>query len=148
MPENNHFSDWKKFPAVEDAYPNIRDYILESAKNCGVNLKKILKLELGVEEIVINVIHYAYKDGGDILVKVIDDAENHHFILELIDFGTPFNPLKKIDQRSIDKSAIEKRKIGGFGIAFTKKIFAALNYSFEKFEGKEANHLTLVFNKD
>ena len=141
-------SDWKRFPAVEDAYETIRDYILEAAQSYGVNLKKILKLELGVEEIVINIIHYAYETDGDILVKVIDDKEKNQFVLDLIDFGTPFNPLEKIDPRSIDNSAIEKRKIGGFGIAFTKKTFAELNYSFEKFEGKDANHLTLVFNKE
>lgn len=140
-------SDWKRFPAVKDAYESIRDFILETAENYGVDLKKILKLELGVEEIVINIIHYAYETEGDILVKVNDDKENNQFILELIDFGTPFNPLEKVDPRSIDKSKLEDREIGGFGIAFTKKTFASLEYNYEIFDGQNANHLTLFFNK-
>ena len=146
MPEND-LLNWRKFPAVEESYEEIRDYILDAAENYGVNAKNILRLELGVEEVVINVIHYAYEKDGNIFVKVSDDKENNQFILDLVDFGKPFNPLKKVDPRSVDKSNLEERKIGGFGIAFIKKKFAALEYNYENYNGKNANHLTLAFKK-
>ncbi len=145
MQEN--LSEWKKFPASEDAYESIKDFILDAAKNFNVKQEKILRLELGIEEIVINIIHYAYKDGGDIFVKVYDDETQNIFYFELADYGTPFNPLEKIDPRSVDKSEIQDRKIGGFGIAFVKKTFVNLSYAYENFQGQKANHLTLGFKK-
>ncbi|MBQ7704548.1 MAG: ATP-binding protein [Selenomonadaceae bacterium] len=145
MQEN--FSGWKKFPATEDAYENIRDFIIDAAKNFNVQKENLLRLELGIEEIVINIIHYAYKDGGDIFVKVYDDEPQNIFYFELADYGTPFNPLDKIDPRSIDKSEIQDRKLGGFGIAFVKKTFVNLSYAYEDFQGQKANLLTLGFIK-
>lgn len=140
---------WKKFPAKDSAYEDIRDFIITAAVRAGVGKKRILKLELGFEEAVVNVISYAY-DGndGDIFIKVTDDIDGKNFILELADYGKPFNPLEKNDPRAEDKSQIEERQIGGLGISFMKKTFAALDYSNKLFRGKEANCLKLVFKKD
>lgn len=137
------FSTWQKFPALESSYEKIRDFILDAAKIAGVHDQCLLKLELGIEELVINVIHYAYEDGGNIFIKT--RVEDNFFIFEIADFGVPFNPLEKIDPRSIDTSKIENRKIGGFGIAFAKKIFEDLRYEFKNFGAQNANLLFLKF---
>ena len=136
-------NDWKKFRAEEKEYANIRDYIMARAEEAGINERDRLRLELGVEEVVINVIHYAYEDGGDLYVRTsIDDGK---FTIELVDHGIPFNPLEKHDERAVDTSDIEDRKLGGFGIEFMRKKFSKVEYSDEPFMGKRANRLSMTF---
>ena len=138
-------ADWQKFPATIENYDQIKDYIIVAAEQAGISARRRLKLELGFEEVIINVINYAYESEGDIFIRCSNDEKI--FSLDIVDYGTPFNPIKKNDARTLDKSAIEDRKIGGFGIAFMKKVFAEEIYRRENFFGKPANHLHLVFNK-
>ena len=136
-------NDWKKFRAEDDEYDNIRDYIMARAEEAGIDPKNQLRLELGVEEVVINVIHYAYEGDGDLYVRTSTDSGK--FTIELIDHGVPFNPLEKHDERAVDASDIEDRKLGGFGIEFMRKKFSKVEYSDEPFMGKRANRLTMTF---
>lgn len=140
----NEFLNWKKFPATHEDYEDIRDYIIDAASNAGISDKRLLKLELGIEEVIVNVISYAYEDNsGVIFINVTDDKPN--FIIEIADYGVPFNPLETNDPRAVDTSEIQDRKVGGFGIAFIKKIFVEMTYSYKLFDGKQANYLKLVF---
>lgn len=141
-------SEWKEFPAADEAYDDIRDYIVDAAICAGISEKRILKLELGVEEVVVNVINYAYENPGEIFIQVDYNAEKKEFALTIVDYGVEFNPLKKNDPRAVDKSQIEDRKLGGFGIAFIKKIFDRLNYERKDFNGKPANYFELVFKAE
>ena len=141
-------SEWKKFPAQQESYEEIRDFIMEKVEHIGIDTKAEYKFELGIEEIIVNIISYAYEsEVGDIFIKVVEDKLQDKIILDIVDYGIPFNPLEKNDPRAVDKSAIEDREIGGFGIAFVKKVFSELSYVYEPFFGKNANHLKLVFKK-
>ena len=131
---------WKKFRAEPDAYDEIRDYIMARADEAGIGVKDQLRLELGIEEAIVNVINYSGSD--DIWIKMTD---GDGFTVEIVDRGVPFNPLEKYDARAVDTSDIEDREIGGFGIAFMRKKFSKLEYSNEQFMGERANHLTLQF---
>ena len=51
---------WSVFPAVLDRYDDMLDYVLERARECGVPDKRLLRMQLGFEEAVVNVISYAY----------------------------------------------------------------------------------------
>lgn len=137
-------SEWRRFPATMDEYENIRDFIMEEAEKAGLSAEEQMRLELGMEETVVNVIKYAYDIPGEIWLKVSKDG--NEFTVDMADFGIPFNPLTKNAVPSPD-IPLEEREPGGYGIMFMKKVFAKLAYSYEPIMGKDANHLRMVFSR-
>ena len=135
---------WKKYPASLDHYESMRADLDDAAAELSEHLK--MKLELGFEEAVVNVIDYAYDIEGSIWIKTHRDEE--FFNIEIIDLGRPFNPIEYNDARAEDHSPIEERELGGFGIFLIKKTFERLKYSREKFNGTSANHLSLSLRID
>ena len=133
-------NDWKKFRAEPDVYDEIRDYIMARAGEAGIGVKDQLRLELGIEEAIVNVINYS---GSENIWIKISDGDN--FTVEIVDHGVPFNPLEKHDARAVDTSDIEDRKLGGFGIEFMRKKFSKVEYSDEPFMGERANRLSMTF---
>ena len=101
--------------------------------------EKLIKcLDLAVEEIFINIAHYAYypKRGT---VEIFCDYCQEEGLLSITfkDKGSPFNPIEKADP-DICKSA-EDREPGGLGIFLTKKFMDNVSYVY--YEGQ--NILTL-----
>ena len=102
----------------------------------AASAKTLMQTELAVEEIFVNIAHYAYApDGGyaEIGVK-IDDGKA---IITFEDAGKAYDPLAASDP-DLTLSA-EDRKIGGLGVFITKNLMDAVNYRYEN--GK--NILTL-----
>ncbi|MDR1252274.1 MAG: ATP-binding protein [Treponema sp.] len=91
------------------------------------------------EEIFVNIANYAY-DGreGDALIRV--GRSGPVLILQFVDSGKYFNPLKKADPDI--NAAIEEHTIGGFGIYITKKWMDSIHY--DRINGK--NQLTIRKN--
>lgn len=88
------------------------------------------KIDLAVEEIFVNIAHYAYKDGNG-KVKIVSQLKDNpeRLCIDFSDQGVPFNPLEKPDP-DITLSA-EERNIGGLGIFLTKKFMDKVEYRFE-----------------
>ena len=85
---------------------------------------------VAIEEMFVNVAHYAYKDGeGDVEFGIGFDKAKRTVIFQMTDEGTPFDPLKKPDP-DITLSA-EERDIGGLGIFITKKTMDTVTYAYE-----------------
>ncbi len=88
------------------------------------------KVELAVEEIFVNVAHYAYGENtGTVTITSSLETEPKRLCVEFCDQGIPFDPLAKPDP-DITLSA-EDRKIGGLGIFLTKKIMDKVEYRYE-----------------
>ncbi|MDR0987324.1 MAG: ATP-binding protein [Ruminococcus sp.] len=104
-------------------------------------LKMQNQLAIAIEEIFVNIAHYAYKSDaeiGDAVVTAAADGEKLTVTFE--DMGIPYNPLKKADP-DIDAPA-DERQIGGLGIFMAKKLTDGMEYSYE--DGK--NILTIYKN--
>lgn len=88
------------------------------------------KLQLSIEEVVENVVRYAY-DGGIGWLEAGTSLDKDSLILtiELRDAGVPFNPLDK-DDPDVTLSA-EDRNIGGLGIYLCKKMMDSIDYRYE-----------------
>ncbi len=101
-------------------------------------LDLVFKVNLVLEEIVINVINYGH-DGGlhavDISLVTDDDA----LTIEIVDDGRPFDPLHDAPQPDVD-AELEDREIGGLGIHIVRKLMDDVRYCREN--GK--NRLTMV----
>ncbi len=137
---------WKEFPAVLDKYDEMLSYVMESAEACGVPTKRQLKLQLGFEEAVVNIISYAYlgQEPGKLWLRTWKKDET--FVLELKDGGSRFNPLLKEDALENKPKSLEDVKIGGLGIAFMRRIFNEMSYDYKREGGLFYNHLTLYFD--
>ena len=125
-----------------DAQPEklyiVLDFLDGILEECGCPAGIKIKLEVAVEEIFVNIAHYAYTpDVGDaeITVEVTDDrvakmtfADDSGRVLTLIfeDTGIPYDPLAKPDP-DITLSA-EERQIGGLGIFMVKKSMDSMEY--------------------
>ena len=88
------------------------------------------KLQLSIEEVVENVVRYAY-DGGIGWLEVSTNLDHDTLVLtvELRDAGVPFNPLEQ-PEPDITLNA-ENRDVGGLGILICKKMMDSLNYRYE-----------------
>lgn len=62
-------SEWQKYPATRAMYDTMRDDILANAHAAGIAEENIITLELGIEEMLINIIDYAYAASGDVWIK-------------------------------------------------------------------------------
>ena len=88
----------------------------------------IYKIDLAVEEIFVNIAHYAYApETGDAWIGV--SFENGLLTIVFRDKGKPFNPIEKEDP-DVTLSA-EERDIGGLGIFLTKKFMDNVEYEFK-----------------
>ncbi|MBF0466055.1 MAG: ATP-binding protein [Nitrospirae bacterium] len=131
-----------KLPAKMENLHEIMEQIAGAAREFGIVDDKIGDIELACEEIVVNVINYAYEEqDGDISV-ICTSEEGSKFVIEIIDSGIPFNALEAEDP-DIDVPLME-RKIGGLGIFFVKQLVDEVNY--QRVDGSK-NVLTLIVYK-
>ena len=123
----------KAFPAKTEALSDILGFVDQTLEGYGCPMKIQMAVCVAIEEVFVNVAHYAYGGGeGDVTLGIVFDAESRTVTFRLADKGTPFDPLKKPDP-DITLSA-EDREIGGLGIFITKKTMDSVRYAYENGE--------------
>jgi anti-sigma regulatory factor (Ser/Thr protein kinase) len=80
-----------------------------------------------LDEVVTNVINYAYKEGEEHSFSLEIKEENGRVDINMADRGIPFNPLGKDDPDT--ESSLEEREIGGLGIFIVKQLSESVEYS-------------------
>ena len=98
-----------------------------------------LALELGIEEIAVNIIRYVYKDPGYMFVRT--DSDGGNFRLEFVDHGFPFDPLAQ--KMKHGEVPTDDQDEGGYGIFLVKKNFSSVVYRQEEMFDAMANHLIM-----
>ena len=99
------------------------------------------QIDIAVEELFVNIAHYAYKpETGSATLRVEVQEVPLSVIITFIDSGIPYDPLAKPDP-DITLSA-EEREIGGLGIYMVKKSMDNISYEYK--DGK--NILTIQKN--
>lgn len=83
-------------------------------------------MNLALEEIITNIISYAFPDETEHSIILRLSIEGHQLIAEVEDDGKPFNPLDAQDP-DIGLS-LEDRPIGGLGILLTKNMVDHIDY--------------------
>lgn len=110
---------------------------LMSSKDMPISDNLRFKLRLCIEEVVENIVSYAY-EGGKGWVEVGTQLDGNILTITLKDEGIPFNPLERQDP-DITLSA-EERQIGGLGIFLCKQMMDKLDY--QRFE--DCNILKMI----
>ncbi len=119
---------------------NLQDFAASCLIRLGGPDILLGKIELVLEELLVNVFHYAYP--GDTPGQVTLHCHRHegNLVFAIQDRGVAFDPLARDD---IDTSQdIEERRIGGLGIHLVKNMVDSLTY--ERQDG--SNILTVVFS--
>ncbi len=83
-------------------------------------------LELTLEEILVNIISYAYEGDTSHEIEFKVEVDENMIAMKFIDEGTPFNPLtvKKADTQQ----PMMERGIGGLGISVVRKMRDMMEY--------------------
>jgi serine/threonine-protein kinase RsbW len=117
-------------------------FIEEQLEAAGFDDKAALKVVTACEEIIVNVVNYAYSGGeGDLEISFVDGGDLIKIIFT--DRGKPFNPLEE-PEADVTLPA-DERQIGGLGILMVKKLMDDVQYQYK--DGQ--NMLTIIkkFNR-
>jgi sigma-B regulation protein RsbU (phosphoserine phosphatase) len=117
----------KRFEPVLGKCPEIIEYLM-SSPDMPEKQDLLFKIRLSVEEIIENVVQYAYENGAGYL-EISTDREDNILTIRFKDAGKPFNPLEKPDP-DITLSATD-RPIGGLGIYLCKQLMDDLYYEYK-----------------
>lgn len=97
-------------------------------KECSMKVQ--LQMDMIVEEIFVNIAHYAYLPDVGMAKIQVDFMENPlSVMITFYDNGIPYDPLAKEDP-DITLSA-EERQIGGLGIYMVKKSVDDIHYEYK-----------------
>ncbi|MFC1485123.1 SpoIIE family protein phosphatase [bacterium] len=94
--------------------------------NCAENITN--DVNLAVEEIIVNIISYGYKDNNQHDIKIELEIENSIFRIKITDGAETFNLLEKETDVEFEKS-IDKRAVGGLGIFLVKNLMDNIFYN-------------------
>ena len=120
-----------RVPATLDQLEAISESMHAELRRCQCPVAVRRKLDVALEEMLVNVCHYAYanQDEPGIMEVVLEaDADVPSLRVTISDSGVPFNPLTRKDPTK--PSSIQETKVGGLGIFMTKKSVDELTYDY------------------
>ena len=116
----------KKFDPIEGRSGDIIESVMTS-EDMPQDEALQFKLRLSVEEVVENIVRYAYSSGNGFM-NVSTSVQDGILTITLKDGGKPFNPL---DREDPDVNApLEDREIGGLGIFLCKQMMDSVEYEY------------------
>lgn len=120
----------KVFAANDEALNDVLAFAEEELEKAECPMKAVMPITVALEEVFVNVAHYAYPDSsGDVSFSIDFDSESRQMTFILSDSGIPFDPLAKPDP-DITLSA-EERQIGGLGIFMMKMTMDDVSYVYK-----------------
>lgn len=128
-----------RYEAELSQLPQILDTAVIELIKLGLSPEQSEKLRLALEEAVVNVMRYAYPEKKEKPFELNVKKEGNLLLIELKDWGVPFDPLsyyKKVDVTA----SLEELPIGGLGIFFIKKMVDEMRYRYHE----NCNELTLI----
>lgn len=91
-------------------------------------------VRLACEEVIVNIIQYAYPAGADEYIRVNLSVESKRLRIEISDGGIPFNPIDKpLPDITLEAEA---REIGGLGIFLTRQMMDIAEYEYKEGENR------------
>ena len=126
-------ADKKLFHFKVNADVNELQRVLNFVEGCVQEIdcspKALMQINVSVEEIFVNIAHYAYSGKiGEAVIEVEIDDEPKTVTITFIDRGVKYDPLAKPDPDVT--LSVKDRQIGGLGIFMTKKFMDELSYEY------------------
>ncbi|MCB1106575.1 MAG: ATP-binding protein [Chlamydiia bacterium] len=134
-------SDTKIFKAKLENLREMLGWVCERLEETGLSDVEIRRIEIALEEGLVNVISYAYQEKTGMIQLDVDLKKGEYIEIRIEDEGHPFNPLQH--KREIDPMIpVEELQEGGLGILFMQKLMDKVEYQ----RLQEKNILTLRKN--
>lgn len=119
----------KKMPARVESLHELLTFIRAEAKKRGFSESALNRIELVAEEALVNVFVHGYaQNQGQVEVRCLV-ADDPALTIEIHDSGVAFDPLSLADPDV--QSDLTKRKIGGMGVFFIRKMTDRVAYRRE-----------------
>jgi serine/threonine-protein kinase RsbW len=119
---------------------HVAAFVEEIGEELGLDMEMQMNLNLVMEEMVSNVIFYAYPEGAEATIELKAESDGKELTFVLSDRGREFDPTLK-DDLDVNSNPAE-RDLGGMGIYIVKNIMNQVSY--QRLEGK--NLLTMKKN--
>ena len=118
----------KSFSAtLSELYPML-GWVRVRLGKTGLSDIEVKRVEIALEEGLVNVISYAYQGVEGSISLTIDFEEGEYIEMTIEDSGLPFNPLKH--KREVDPLVpVEELEEGGLGILFMQKLMDKVEYA-------------------
>jgi serine/threonine-protein kinase RsbW len=116
----------------------VAQFVEEIGEELGLSMELQMNLNLVMEEMVTNVIFYAYPEGEVADIELLAKSDGKELTFVLSDQGKEFDPTAKEDA-DLDVNPAD-RELGGMGIFIVKNIMNKVTY--QRLEGK--NLLTMT----
>ena len=116
----------------------VAQFVEEIGEELGLSMELQMNLNLVMEEMVTNVIFYAYPEGEEADIELLAKSDGKELTFVLSDQGKEFDPTAK-DDADLDVNPAD-RELGGMGIFIVKNIMNKVTY--QRLEGK--NLLTMT----
>jgi serine/threonine-protein kinase RsbW len=116
----------------------IAQFIEEIGEELGLSMELQMNLNLVMEEMVTNVIFYAYPQDEEADIELLVKSDGKELTFVLSDQGKEYDPTAKEDSDMSVNPA--ERELGGMGIFIVKNIMN--NVTYQRLEGK--NLLTMT----
>ena len=131
---------WLALPARPESLGPFRDFVFAQAKTAALPEGICARIDLVLEEVLLNIFHYAYKEDQNGQVALgCGWVPMDGFLIRVKDQGRPFDPLERAPA---DISLnIEDREIGGLGILLAREMSSAMTYQ----RHGDCNILDIVF---
>lgn len=116
-------------PARTESVALFRDFVRAGAVAAQVPAEELEKLDLVLEEVLMNIARYAYvPEAGDAEVAYTSH-EPGTLQLEICDWGNAFNPLS-VEPPDFSRGLAD-RPIGGLGVFLIRSLVSSLDYRRE-----------------
>lgn len=115
-------------PNDVQAVPDLAAFVDIVCEAAGFDMEMCMKMNLAIEEAVVNVMSYAYPEGAKGAVSVDATISDNGLMFAISDNGKPFDPTAR---EEVDTTlSAEERGIGGLGIHLIRQIMDSINYEY------------------
>ena len=122
-------------------WPEVLEFIDGILEEHEVSPKVQMQIDIAIEELFVNIAHYAYPSGdGEATIEIEANKVSKSVSITFVDQGIPYDPLQNKDP-DITLSA-DERPIGGLGIFMVKKSMDNMTYEYKD----NKNRLTITKN--
>ena len=122
----------------------VAQFVEEIGEELGLSMELQMNLNLVMEEMVTNVIFYAYPQDEEADIELLAKSDGKELTFVLSDQGKEFDPTAKEDA-DLDVNPAE-RELGGMGIFIVKNIMNKVTY--QRLEGKNLLTMTKGLEND
>jgi serine/threonine-protein kinase RsbW len=114
------------FKNEEQELMRVAEFMESVCDELQIDMHVAMKLQVAIEEMVTNVIFYAYPEGTSADITLTAESNEKELTLILSDTGKPFDPTAKEDADT--ETNPMDREQGGMGILIVKNIMNEVTY--------------------